>query len=302
MRISHPLLCACLLGLVVLCLAAPARSDARPSRCSVVADGWKGEVAGRKIKPTHPAVERRVIVLVNRFRRRHGLRPAEARSGPALRGPRTRRDRQAADGAARALLPEPAASPRTSCARTGGAGRPASCAPGAASASRGTCCCCRGRGASASASASARFKGERVTIATADFSAARPKAAKSKARMRQAEDAVAPRRTAARSPAPALVSAPSTPPAPATPVAVPAPPAPSGPVVGVPYTCNGPVNGVRVVGTGSDSRALVDLGAGCTGTLSFDIHVTSGGRRRRQGAGRRRTTSRSARAGSSATA
>jgi hypothetical protein len=48
-------------------------------------------------------------------------------------------------------------------------------------------------------------------------------------------------------------------------------------VVGVPYTCNGPVNGVRVVGTGADSRALVNLAAGCTGTLSFDIHVTSGG-------------------------
>ena len=48
-------------------------------------------------------------------------------------------------------------------------------------------------------------------------------------------------------------------------------------MVGVPYTCNGPVNGVRVVGTGSDPRALVHLEAGCTGTLSFDIHVTSGG-------------------------
>ncbi len=48
-------------------------------------------------------------------------------------------------------------------------------------------------------------------------------------------------------------------------------------MVGVPYTCNGPVNGVRVVGTGSDSRALVHLAAGCTGTLSFDIRVTSGG-------------------------
>ncbi len=48
-------------------------------------------------------------------------------------------------------------------------------------------------------------------------------------------------------------------------------------MVGVPYTCDGPVNGVRVVGTGSDARSLVNLAAGCTGTLSFDIHVTSGG-------------------------
>jgi hypothetical protein len=63
----------------------------------------------------------------------------------------------------------------------------------------------------------------------------------------------------------------------ALPTAPVAPPAPSGPVVGVPYTCDGPVDGVRVVGTGSDSRALVDLAAGCTGTLSFDVHVTGGG-------------------------
>ena len=48
-------------------------------------------------------------------------------------------------------------------------------------------------------------------------------------------------------------------------------------MVGVPYTCNGPVNGVRVVGTGVGSRALIHLAAGCTGTLSFDIRVTSGG-------------------------
>ncbi len=59
--------------------------------------------------------------------------------------------------------------------------------------------------------------------------------------------------------------------------AVVAAPAPSGPVVGVPYICNGPVNGVRVVGTGSSERALVVLASGCTGTLSFDIHITSDG-------------------------
>jgi hypothetical protein len=107
------------------------------------------------------------------------------------------------------------------------------------------------------------FKGARVTIATADFSAARPRAAAStrtavKGRTRPA--------------APILSAAPA--PITSAPVAA---PAPSGPVVGVPYTCNGPVQGVRVVGTGSDPRALVNLAAGCTGTLSFDIHVTSGG-------------------------
>ena len=44
------------------------------------------------------------------------------------------------------------------------------------------------------------------------------------------------------------------------------PPAPSGPVVGLPTLERPP--GVRVVGTASDSRALIHLAAGCTGTLA----------------------------------
>ena len=112
------------------------------------------------------------------------------------------------------------------------------------------------------------FKGERVTIATAEFSAARPRTAKSKGKGATSKPKHV--KTKPKKAAP-TVSAPATAPVTA------APAAPSGPVVGVPYTCNGPVNGVRVVGTGSDSRALVILGPGCTGTLSFDIHVTSGG-------------------------
>ncbi len=94
------------------------------------------------------------------------------------------------------------------------------------------------------------FKGARATTTTADFSAAHPRVAKAKR----------------LPPAQPVVAAPP-----------PAPLVPSGPVVGVPYTCNGPVNGLRVVGTGSSPRALVNLAAGCTGTLSLDIHVTSGG-------------------------
>ncbi|HEY3612248.1 MAG TPA: hypothetical protein VGK92_01010, partial [Gaiellales bacterium] len=97
------------------------------------------------------------------------------------------------------------------------------------------------------------FKHRRVTITTVDFSAARPKIATAKHKA-------------------ALVATPVS----STPAVVGAP-APSGPVVGVPYICNGPVNGLRVVGTGSSSRALVVLDSGCTGTLSLDIHVTSGG-------------------------
>jgi hypothetical protein len=115
----------------------------------------------------------------------------------------------------------------------------------------------------------ATFKGERVTITTADLSASRPKAA----RRRSAPVEPKPR----PGPVTAVVSAPAPPAAPLPPAPPPAPPPPSGPVVGVPYTCDGPVDGVRVVGTGSDSRALVNLAAGCTGTLSLDIHVTSGG-------------------------
>ena len=105
------------------------------------------------------------------------------------------------------------------------------------------------------------FKGERVTIATADFSAARPRPRSRGRRRSSRSPRLGPRRRRSRP----------------RPLPPPAPPPPSGPVVGVPYTCNGPVNGVRVVGTGSDPRALVNLAAGCTGTLSFDIHVTSGG-------------------------
>ncbi len=58
------------------------------------------------------------------------------------------------------------------------------------------------------------------------------------------------------------------------------PPPPVGPpptVVGVPYTCTGPVDNVRVVGTGTADTALVNLAAGCTGTISLDVTVTAPG-------------------------
>ncbi len=48
-------------------------------------------------------------------------------------------------------------------------------------------------------------------------------------------------------------------------------------VVGVPYTCKGPVDNVRVVGSGESNVALVNLAAGCTGTISLDVTVTPGG-------------------------
>src|SRR4029077_19990067 len=82
MRLPPPLLCACTLVLIaVVPVGASARSAAKPAHCSVPAKGWKGHVTGQKIKGTRPAVERRVVQLVNRFRRRHGLRPLKLDPG-----------------------------------------------------------------------------------------------------------------------------------------------------------------------------------------------------------------------------
>src|SRR4051794_14602232 len=81
MRSFHRLLCTCLLALLVVPLAAAARSTATHGHCAAPAAGWRGEATGRKIKPTHPALERRVIRLVNRFRRTHGLRPLKLDPG-----------------------------------------------------------------------------------------------------------------------------------------------------------------------------------------------------------------------------
>ena len=61
------------------------------------------------------------------------------------------------------------------------------------------------------------------------------------------------------------------------PPALPPPVGPPPTVVGVPYTCTGPVDNVRVVGTGTADTALVNLAAGCTGTISLDVTVTAPG-------------------------
>ena len=69
------------------------------------------------------------------------------------------------------------------------------------------------------------------------------------------------------------------PPPVAKPLSLPPPPVavPTGPVVGVPYTCSGPVADVVVQGIGSSRTALVNLNQGCSGTISLDITITSGG-------------------------
>jgi hypothetical protein len=58
---------------------------------------------------------------------------------------------------------------------------------------------------------------------------------------------------------------------------LPPPVAPPPTVVGVPYTCTGPVDNVRVVGSGESITALVNLAEGCTGTISVELTVTPGG-------------------------
>ncbi len=270
MRRSHRLLsAACLLALIaVVPLEATARSAVKPASCSVMAKGWKGQAAGPKIKPTHPAIERRVILLVNRFRSRHGLRPLKI--DPGLRYAARARGVVDKRLTARLALYSPSRCVAESVVRENGLSR----AAGIVRAWRHE----RGPRRVLLLPWARRigvgvrvgtFRGERTTIATADVSAARPAHATVKAK---SSPRPAPPVVSAPAPAPAmLLSTPAPPPAP------PAPPAPSGPVVGVPYTCDGPVNGVRVVGTGSDPRALVNLAAGCTGTLTLDIHVTSGG-------------------------
>jgi hypothetical protein len=266
MRRSHRLLCACLLPLVIAApVGATARSAAKPAGCNAMAKGWQGQVAGKRIKPTHPAVERRVILLVNRFRRRHGVRSLKL--DPGLRYAARARGVIDKRLTARLALYSPSRCIAENVARADGRSRAAGVVRSwrADRATRHVLLLSWVRRIGVGVRVGT-FKGERTTIATADFSAARPRVAKLT------------RRPVKPKPPPALpvLSAPvstSLPPATVTPPV----PVPSGPVVGVPYTCNGPVQGVRVVGTGSDARSLVNLAAGCPGTLSFDIHVTSGG-------------------------
>jgi hypothetical protein len=260
MRLSLPLLCTCTLALIAVVPAgASAGSAAKPAHCSVTAKGWKGHVTGKKIKPTQPAVERRVVLLVNRFRRQHGLRPLRLDSG--LRYAARARGIAGKELTARLALYSPSPCTRESVVRKEGRSRAAAIVRHWRSrqASRHALLLPWARRIGVGVHIGT-FKGERATTTTAVVSAARPKPAKSKAVPGKPKPAPRP-------------AAPPPPPVPAQP----APPPPSGPVVGVPYTCNGPVHGVRVVGTGADPRALVHLEAGCTGTLSFDIHVTSGG-------------------------
>jgi hypothetical protein len=254
MPLSHRLLATCLLvSITLIAVSAGASAHARAKRapCSVTAEGWKGHVTGRKLKPTHPEVERHVILLVNRFRRQHGLRPLKL--DPDLRYAARARGIIDTSRTARLALYSPSQCTAENVVRKHGLSRAAGIVRRWRSerTSRKVLLLPWARHIGVGVRVGT-FKGERATTATAELSAAHPRPA-------QVEPKPAPQQ---RPPA----SAPA-----------PAPPPPSGPVVGVPYTCNGPVYGLRVVGTGSDARALVNLAAGCTGTLSLDIHVTSGG-------------------------
>jgi hypothetical protein len=254
MRLSASFLAASLLALLFVPAGAVARTAVKPASCSAAANGWKGEATGKKIAATRPAIERRVILLVNRFRRHHGM-PA-LKPDPGLSSAARARGIIDTTLTARLALYTPSRCVVEHAVRQTGLRRAAAIVrhwrsrPDTRHALLLPWVRRIGVGVRIGT-----FKRRRVTVTTVDFSAARPKAAQAKRKTRPG--------------APTVTPVPSTPTAVATP--------PSGPVVGVPYTCNGPVSGVRVVGTGSDSRALVVLASGCTGTLSFDIHITSGG-------------------------
>ena len=253
------LLCySCLLALVAVVAMGATNSRpsvAKPALCSVTAKGWKGHVSGRKIKATHPKIERRVIKLVNGFRRQHGLRPLKLDHG--LRYAARARGVIDKRMTARLALYSPSRCLAENVARAKGLSQAADLVRAwrKERASRQVLLLPWARRIGVGIRVGT-FKGKRATTATVNVSAARPASAK-------------PRRAPIK---PKVAPAPLPP----APVVAPAPP-PSGPVVGVPYTCDGPVNGVRVVGAGADPRALVHLDDGCTGTLSFDIRVTSGG-------------------------
>ena len=258
MRPASPLLAASLLALlVVLPPGARARTAVQPASCTAAANGWKGEATGKKIAATRPAVERRVILLVNQFRRRHGV--AALKLDPGLRSRGSPRGVIGIRLTARLALYTPSRCVVEHAVRQDGLKRAASIVrhwrsrPETRRALLLTWVA-----ASASESASAR--------SSTSASRSRPSTSARLGRQPRTRST----RPSSGSAAPILTPAPSTPAAVAAPV-------PGGPVVGVPYTCNGPVNGVRVVGTGSDARALVVLASGCTGTLSFDVHITSGG-------------------------
>jgi hypothetical protein len=299
-------LTAALLALVAAAPAEAAAPAASRAACSATAEGWKGRVSGTKIKPTRPAVEHRVVELVNEYRREHGLRALKIDHG--LRYAARARGVLDERLSERLALYSPSECVAESVARAEGV-------RGAAAIFRTLRHDPESRHAvllpwTRRIGVGVRigtFKGEQVTNATADFSAARPKPPKPTSQQvrskqhqaalkrkqktpvasRPAPDKPAPSKPdpthAKPDPAPAKPKPAPTKPPVVSPPPVPAPapppvlPPPAGAVVGVPYTCNGPVSNLRVVGTGSHSRSLVNLAAGCTGTISFDIHVTSGG-------------------------
>jgi uncharacterized protein YkwD len=174
MRRCDRLLCACLLALITIVPAgATARSAAKPVHCSVTAKGWKGHISGRKINATHPAVERRVILLVNRFRRRHGLHLLKL--DPGLRYAARARGVIDKRLTARLALYSPSVCIAENVARRDGRSRAAGIVRSwrEERGSRHALLLPWARHIGVGVRV-ATFNGERVTIATADFSAAHP--------------------------------------------------------------------------------------------------------------------------------
>ena len=138
-----------------------------------MAKGWQGQVAGKRIKPTHPAVERRVILLVNRFRRRHGVRPLKL--DPGLRYAARARGVIDKRLTARLALDSPSRCIAENVIRADGRSRAAGIVRSWRTdrATRHVLLLSWVRRIGVGVRVGT-FKGERATIATADFSAARP--------------------------------------------------------------------------------------------------------------------------------
>lgn len=255
---------------VVAGIAAQTGNDGSAPRsapnCTGIAVGWKGSVSGTLVKSTHPVTEARLVNLVNAYRKTKKLKPllVDSRLSYAARFHST--DMQTNNYFDHGLFEKRLAryTPSTCIAEnqsegTGAlGGGPGIIAAWKADSEQNRTMLLPWITRMGVGIRTGTFKGKQnVTITTADFSAT-PR--------------IAPDPKPTPTPQPPPSPQPPQPPPPA-----PAPPPPPGTTVGVPYTCNGPVNNLHVTGTGASNIALVNLKAGCTGTISFDVVVTAGG-------------------------
>lgn len=239
--------------------------------CPGAAPGWKGGVSGAKILTTHPVTETRLLTLINNYRVANGLKKVTLSVNLGYAARFHSADMQKKGYFDHGLFSQRLAryTPSQCIGEnlawgTGDFGRgPGILSLWKSSPAHRKVLLTPGFTRVGIGVRTGMFMGQKnATIATVDFSY--------------------PTLTSTPVPAPGPPPPPpvTTPPQPpVTTDTTPLPPGPptGGSVVGVPYTCKGPVHNLTVRGTGSDGRALINLTAGCTGDMNFDIHVTSGG-------------------------